>query len=187
MNKYYILFSVFLLFFGTASSVCAIPYTDIYDAEHTYMSGSLLGWVTGANSSVSWTFDITDDGFDPDTQDITSAMVTLNLQDDSGFDFWEFSELNVGSNYFYWEVDTGDAIFGINSLMSLSDTGTVVASLTAILGDFYFNSAELEAEGTIAGEQPSSTPVPEPTVLLLFGTGLVGLCFFTRRRLTIEH
>lgn len=180
MKKIYVLLSLFLVVLGAVGTASAIPYTDSYNAGHKYMSGSLLGLLNGANSEVTWTFDITDSGFNPVTQDVTSASVALHLQDDSGLDFLEFAHLNVGTNNFYWEVNTGDSVFGINSLISLSDTGTVVATLRALLGDFYFNSADLYAEGTA----PSATaPVPEPTVLLLFGTGLVGLCFVTRRRL----
>ena len=39
------------------------------------------------------------------TQDITSAGIELNLEDDSGCDFWEFANLKVGKNRFFWEVD----------------------------------------------------------------------------------
>jgi hypothetical protein len=56
----------------------AIPYSDTYDASHYRMDP----W--GANSSVTWTFDITDDGFNPNTQDVTSASVSLNFSDDGG-------------------------------------------------------------------------------------------------------
>ena len=149
----------------------AIPFTDTYDAGHLYMRGAILG----SDDSISWTFDITDDGFNPATQDVISAQVALNLQDDGGFiDFWEFAVLDVGENVFYWEVESGGVSFELASLMILSDTGTVECTLTASLGDFYFNSAVLTGEATDPSAA-SPTPTPEPATMLLMGTGLLGL------------
>ncbi len=167
------------LVFGMVGTASAIPYTDTYDAGHIYMRGSLFG----SDDSVSWTFDITDNGFNPNTQDVISASVGLNLSDD-GCDFFEFARLNVGDNRFYWEVDNGNISFAITSLMSLSDTGKVAATLTARWGDFYFNSATLSAIGTkpdpSGGDVPA--PVPEPSTILLMGTGILGLVAYGRKR-----
>ncbi|WDN89653.1 hypothetical protein BuS5_02621 [Desulfosarcina sp. BuS5] len=174
MKKFLMFLCAMMLVFGMVGTASAISYTDTYDAGHLYMRGSLWGY----NDSVSWTFDITDDGFNPVTQDVTSASVELNLQDDSGWDFWEWAALDVGTNSFSWEVDTGDVSFTITSLMTLSNTGTVDATLTATFGDFYFNSATLTAEGT----EPGVAPVPEPSTILLMGVGLLGLVGYSRKR-----
>ena len=182
MKKFLILLSAVLLVLGAAGAVHALPYTDTYvvDVEQRYMRG----W---AFDEVEWTFDLTQekygpDRFNPATQDVTSASVILNLTDDSRcWDFWEVAYLDVGMNQFVWEVDTGDVSFQVSSIITLSDTGKIDASLRAIWGDFYFNSATLTAEGTLP--DVGTSPIPEPAAILLFGTGLIGLTFVTRRGL----
>ena len=177
MKKILMFLCAVTLVFGMIGTASAIPYTDTYDAGHLYMTSHLL---LQPDDSVSWTFDITNDGFNPVTQDVTSASISLNFTDDGGrFDFGETADLDVGNNYFYWGVDTGDVSFTITSLMTLSDSGTIDCTLTAEAGDFYFNSAILSAEGT----EPSSAPVPEPSTILLMGAGLLGLAGYNRKRL----
>lgn len=184
MKKLLMFLCTLTLVFGIVGVAGAISYPDTYDAGGILMSGSLFG----SDDSVTWTFDITDEDsgfFNPVTQDVTSAQISLSLEDHTGcFDFWEFANLDVGDNSFNWEVNTGDISFTIASLMTLSESGTVDATLTATLGDFYFNSATLTAIGTEPGStiDDAAAPVPEPSTIMLMGTGILGLVAYGRKR-----
>ena len=159
---------------GVGGAAMAIPYKDIYDAQNYYMDP----W--GTNSSRSWTFDITEDGFNPETQDVTSASVTLNFSDDKDRrNYTEWALLDVGENIFLWEVDSGNIGFTLMSTISLSETGLVEADLYSLIGDFYFNTAELYAEGT---DLPISAHASEPVSMFMFGSGLIGVAFLGRKK-----
>ena len=182
MKKFLTFLCAVTLVLGLVGSASAISYTDTFNANAEYMEAGgwvSTGWFSGywaEDDTLNWTFDITDEGFTPGTDTVTSAAVDLNFTDDSNWDWWEHATLDVGANSFSWEVDTGDVQFTLTSLMTLNNSGTVAASLTATGGDFYFNTATLTAEG------PDAAPVPEPSTILLVGIGLLGLVGYSRKR-----
>lgn len=155
----------------------ATTYTDTYDAGGIKLGGTF--W--SLNDTASWTFDLTNDGFNPALETITSATVSLDLRDDSGFFSYsydwllEFAQLSSGNTVIdTWEVDTGTEMLMLTSLTSLNSSGTLSMTLEAVFGDFYFDQATLNAEAVSA--------VPVPAAAWLFGSGLIGLAGFARAR-----
>lgn len=156
-----------------AAAVQAAPMTwsDIHTASEFVTAGE----------TVEWSHDIRDSGFNAGVDSIFDYTIRLSFRDDANdkvkFLFWTIQEGEAA--YFdqpgllgdlLFEVDTGDytAPGTILGRYKLEEDGFLKVSLTSLLGDFYFDSAELVANGDAAS-------VPEPGSLALLGVGLVGL------------
>ena len=188
---------VTLLVFGIVGVAGATTWTDTYYPEDIplYMAAE------GSNESVDFTLDLKNDGFDPGfwgfgADDVLWYQVSLYVSDDlrpfllDPLDWWGNEEvLTVTTDFLFWEVAEesyevdfhlgifNDPLFydmSLLGLISLNFDGALGLNLTATQGDFYFWGASITASET--------APVPEPSTLLLLGSGLAGLALYRRKR-----
>jgi hypothetical protein len=171
---------------GMSSVAAAVPMTweDSYSpVEDVYMEAGT------SSATQSWTFDITNDGFNPGSALVTDYGIGLNLYDDSNDNVWwkwwcndcenEYADFDqpgwIGDRTF--EIGGGGETAGwsLAGLFSINLNGLLDVSLTATSGDFYFGGATLEANGFAQN-------VPEPGTLALLGLGLAGLGAARRRQ-----
>ncbi len=160
-----------------SASASAAIYTDTFNPTPDIFLTGLINPL--GQDSVSWTFDITSDGYLPGTSDpIQSASIAMSLRDDTDTIWWspifEFATILVDNDFTaFWEVDTGTTSIQVESVITLTQTGTLDVTLIALVGDFYFEDATLTADTTV---------VPVPAAVWLFGSGLVGLAGVARRK-----
>jgi hypothetical protein len=154
-----------------------ITFTDlIAPAVPVYMNG----YTSPKTHTV--THDITDGvplpAFIPGFHTVSEGTLKMTLNDDVLDDTGEFIKITVGgTDYGPWQVDIMDVfIIPLNStaLADLNLDGKVSATITMTnVGDVNFIRSELVAE---------TSPTPEPSTLILVGSGLAGVIGFGLRR-----
>ena len=160
-----------------ARTADAIPvtFTDVY--TQSLKMGSY-------NTQVTFTHDIKDDGFNPATDILDSAVIEVALAND-GDPFNVFHEqvsLNlVGSNQGTFTLDTGGLGFSI-SVALLQSQGEVVVTLTRTWGDFWFRGSILTAQGYRPDSSPEVETIPAPGALVLLASGLASVSAFMLRK-----
>jgi hypothetical protein len=176
-NRVLIAMFLGILVLGLASTAAAVPYTWV----DTINSGQLIG----SGGSVTYTHDLNDNNFDPNRDLITSYSLNILLRDDGGrCDGWEVAFIDqpglLGDGFYSFSYSNPYG-WSIAGLLQLNTIGTLTITITSWSGDFYFDQSTLIANGQL---NSSAAPVPEPSTLMLLGSGLSGLGvwqFFRRK------
>ncbi len=135
------------------------------------------------SSSYTYTHDLTDNGFRPLNDLISSFHLSINLADDSTRDGPELAFVNLpgllGDNFVYNFGASGAEYGGwsILGLLQLNVLGSLTVTISSILGDFNLVGSTLTASGL-----SNTASVPEPGALGLLGIGLMGMALSMRRR-----
>jgi hypothetical protein len=174
---------LFAATFWVSASALALPINDTVDPAETFINFGITPspCPSGFNctaSNLSFTHNITDNGFLAGLQTISSATIAVHLSDEGSSENYSIligdalqtvTVANLGSNVV--ETIPLDA----TALADLAADGMITVRVRSNSGSFSFADSILTAQ--VAGVTSS---VPEPSSLLLLAIGLTGLSLRAR-------
>ena len=132
-------------------------------------------------SPVVYTHDITDEGFNPWSDQVDSYSLSFNLYDDNdrADEIAVFSQPGdlLSAQFFDLSGTEGTNHWTLSGVWQLETTGRLLVAISSgsLFGDFYLGSSTLTVQGH---------SVPEPGTLALFGAALLGFGLIRRKRIT---
>ncbi len=181
------------LLLGSVAMAAPITFTDVHNvAGDGYTLDSSHTTYSFTHNIVNSAGDPQGDAFNALTDTLSTATLTLNFQDsDCDFVFFgscidlSFETVSLafdnGSALPSFEVNTGDASFGVN-LALLSADGILNVTVNWISGDIRFDESTLVASGN---RSTAAIAVPEAGSLILLGSGIIALAIIGRKRLKL--
>jgi len=181
LRKVLILFGLASTFFLCGSAL-AVPFTwtDVINPDTVIGSRQLSVYSYSHNLTANPT------PFVPIRDWISQYTLTLRLSDDDiGRDEWVGAEhviVNlpgfISDGIYDFSNEFNEFGLSIAGLVNLNISGEFNVTLISWGGDFYFGSSTLTASGH---NNSNTARVPEPAMMVLFGTGLVMFGFIGRK------
>jgi hypothetical protein len=179
MKKSIVCAIVFALFLGTAgvagAAIVPAQWTDDWAPD-----GGPIDFGRRDYHSYTYQHDLGHAGFDAAHDAVDHYRLSIQLQDDSHHDSWEWAFIDLPGLRTDDAVEVGnhDVHLGwsLAGLASLNANGLLDITIYRLCGDFQLFGSHLSACGT--SDPPSQAPIPAS--LLLMASGLVGLAGYRR-------
>ena len=185
--------TILLLALGLTAPASAAVLTDTTiftptgtNAPEDYNSHGwgAVNWLSGTGDYVAWTHYYT---FVPAAQNILSGSLSLTFYDDeTDGKWWQVSTfelgIGVGEDWTidFGEVDTGIYTYSLN-IAYLGD-GSYSGKVMSLWGDFRIDQSVLTITYDPVPDNGNTHAVPEPSTILLLGSGLLGVAVLGRKR-----
>ena len=130
--------------------------------------------------TLNYYHDLRTDGFDAATDYVSNYTLEIELYDDKSDPWYAKGEWAAiwapGIPHTTWTMNDVTLGWSLAGWLDINDDGTLNVSIESWFGDFKVGDSTLTAWGE------AFEPVPEPTTMILFGLGLLGLAGVSRKK-----